>query len=297
MTPDSANLLLLHGIACTRRVWDSLLPALSRHFKVYAPDLRFHGLNRAPSGVPADASGCTMQDYASDLVARLEPARFHPTWILGHSMGARVAVATARVRPEWVEGLVLVDHPLAASPATREFRTQFRNFLETLPESFASFGEAERYLRERCPDPSSLPLFAASLRELPEGGLGWDFDAARVLETFDAIPAYPYADGLHELADRGIPVLVLRGGQSRFWTGQDWQDSRAAFARHVSVEFQEIAMAGHGLPLETPKAFLAAVSSFILRDPTSGAPGQNADPALVREEGELLDRIPSEPLK
>ena len=90
------RLTLLHGFTQTGRSFEPLLPALSEHFDVVAPDLPGHG---ARSSAPAAV------EEAVRVVAE-EGGR--GSW-LGYSMGARVALRLALDHPELVDRLILVS--------------------------------------------------------------------------------------------------------------------------------------------------------------------------------------------
>ena len=57
----------------------------------------------------AHHEGYTPLEYGRDVVETLEKQNFHPTWLIGHSMGVRTACAAAHLKPEWIQGMVLVD--------------------------------------------------------------------------------------------------------------------------------------------------------------------------------------------
>lgn len=105
---DGAPLLAIHGITSSSRAW----AALARHLpemRVIAPDLRGRGRSRELT----PSTG--MRHHAADLAALLDALDTGPVPVVGHSMGAFVAVALAAVRPDLVSSLLLVDggYPLA----------------------------------------------------------------------------------------------------------------------------------------------------------------------------------------
>jgi len=261
----SQKIVFLHGIACTHQVWAPLSAQLSKKIDVYAPDLRFHGESRpnTPNG-----EGFSIRDYALDLLETLAQSRFYPAWLVGHSMGARVAVAAASLNFEGVKGLVLVDHPLlVSSEECISFRNRFREFLKDLPLRFPSLDLAMVHLQEHCPDPSSIGILSQSYLQKTNGEMELQFDKDAILKTFDALPSFPFAESLHLLGRRKKPVLIVRGGQSPFWSAEDWEKSKQNFGAYPSFKFIEVKTAGHGLPFEKEALFLKEVLSFIREIP------------------------------
>lgn len=92
-------IVFVHGMACTHEDWKAQCEALAPLHEVLACDLPGHGRS---TGALEDAS---IAAFARE-VARILPRR---AVVVGHSMSCRVALETARVRPERIAGLVLVD--------------------------------------------------------------------------------------------------------------------------------------------------------------------------------------------
>ena len=79
-------LLLLHGTGSGSFSWRGLMPLLSAHFQVIAPDLPGHAFtSRGPEG------SLSMQDMSEGLRALLLQLNVTPSIIGGHSAGAAIA--------------------------------------------------------------------------------------------------------------------------------------------------------------------------------------------------------------
>ncbi|MET1011337.1 MAG: alpha/beta hydrolase [Actinomycetota bacterium] len=107
-SPGAQGLLLLHGLASSQRIWDLMLPRLTRMFRVVTYDARGHGLSAKP------ASGYGFDTVVADALAVLRATRLRRALMVGHSWGASVALELAAGHPRTVGGVVLVDGGLGA---------------------------------------------------------------------------------------------------------------------------------------------------------------------------------------
>jgi pimeloyl-ACP methyl ester carboxylesterase len=107
---EGPALLLIHGIGDSSVSWLELIPALARDHTVIAPDLLGHGRSDKPR---ADYSIGAYANAMRDLLTVLGLER---ATIVGHSLGAGVAMQFAYQYPERCERLVLV----AAGGISRE---------------------------------------------------------------------------------------------------------------------------------------------------------------------------------
>ena len=120
--------LLLHGLASTRRIWDLVVPGLAG-LPVVALDQRGHGESERPDG-PYD-SGTVGQD----VLTALDALGLSRVVVAGHSWGATVALHLAAVAPERVLAVVAVDGGTDAFAQLAPSREQVRALLT--PPRFA----------------------------------------------------------------------------------------------------------------------------------------------------------------
>jgi pimeloyl-ACP methyl ester carboxylesterase len=116
--------ILLHGIGMGRRYWGALTETLGQHGRVYALDLPGFGDAPEPE-TPLDMhqSG----DLIAELVERLGIAS--PV-LVGHSMGAQVAVEAAARHPELFDRAVLISPTV--NPEERGARMQALRLVQDL---------------------------------------------------------------------------------------------------------------------------------------------------------------------
>jgi pimeloyl-ACP methyl ester carboxylesterase len=97
------TIVLVHGWATDRRLWDHHVPPLADRHRVVTLDLAGHG----ESG--ADRNDWTMAAFGGDVAAVVGGASAEPVVLVGHSMGGPVVLEAARRLAGRVRGIVLVD--------------------------------------------------------------------------------------------------------------------------------------------------------------------------------------------
>ena len=109
--PDAPVVLAVHGITATHRSWPLVAAALP-HCRVVAPDLRGRGRS---AGLPSPYG---LVQHAEDLEAILDHLDIAEATVVGHSMGAFVAVTLSARVGRRARALVLADGglPLTLPP-------------------------------------------------------------------------------------------------------------------------------------------------------------------------------------
>ncbi len=97
-------LLLIHSAGMGAAQWRVIVKALADDFRCLAPNLRGYGRSAPwPSGRPAEISA----EIA--LLEKVADAAEAPLALIGHSMGAWLALELARRRPRHYDSLVLIE--------------------------------------------------------------------------------------------------------------------------------------------------------------------------------------------
>lgn len=108
--------LLLHGFPYTWFEWRHQIFALAAAgFRVFAPDIRGFG----DSDKPCEVTDYTLLHCAGDAVGLLAALGADRAFLVGHDLGAWVAAAAARLRPDLFSKLVLVSTALGPRDLTR----------------------------------------------------------------------------------------------------------------------------------------------------------------------------------
>ncbi len=112
---DGQPVLALHGWLDNAMSFARLAPLLPG-LRIVALDLAGHGLSgHRPAGV-----GYTLWDHALDVLMVADQLGWQRFALLGHSMGASVAMLTAAALPERVARLALIDGMLPLTHAAEE---------------------------------------------------------------------------------------------------------------------------------------------------------------------------------
>ncbi|MCZ8543405.1 alpha/beta hydrolase [Mesorhizobium qingshengii] len=206
-------LLLVHGFTDTSRSFSLLAPHLAGR-RLIMPDLRGHGASQA-------GKGCGVADFAGDLAGLIRHLQLDRPVIVGHSLGAMVAIALAARHKELIGGLVVMagtlkpdfarDHPLIAgvqalcdpiSPAD-PFYAWWHACLPAVPRAFLA-GLAK--------DASAMPAarWRAILEEIRLADLTGAAQAVRARTLIIAGACDPLFGKAHQqVLLRALPEAVL----------------------------------------------------------------------------------------
>jgi pimeloyl-ACP methyl ester carboxylesterase len=252
--PTAPPLVLLHGITGHARTWDRLATELAGDWRAIAVDQRGHGDSAtAPDG---DYGVGAMAD---DLEAFADSLGLGTFFLLGLSMGGRVAMAFAGARAHRLERLVVVDIGPEIHPAGL---ARVRGMMAGAPERIESEADAIEYIRRANPLYAEDELrhrVAHGLRPAPGGGLTWKYDKA-LRDMMRAGTSRDTIDLWAPLARITCPTLVVRGAQSDILSPEIAKRMIEALPDGRLVE---VAEAGHTVPGDQPEAFARAVRAFL----------------------------------
>lgn len=98
------TIVLLHGMASNMTRWSEFIEqtTLKENWDILCPDLRGHGRSFTRDGLDMDS-------WCRDLLALLDAEGCDRAVLIGHSLGAQVAVHFAARHPTRVRGLALID--------------------------------------------------------------------------------------------------------------------------------------------------------------------------------------------
>lgn len=131
--------LLLHGLASTRRIWDLVVPGLAG-LPLLALDQRGHGESDRPAG-PYDGDA-----VVADALTALDAVGLSRVVVAGHSWGAWTALRLAAAAPSRVLAVVGVDGGTLRLRDLAATREQVRELL-TPPRTALPVDQLRQHLR------------------------------------------------------------------------------------------------------------------------------------------------------
>lgn len=242
-------ILLLHGMAASVNYWHSYFPLLSKTRKVIAVDLL--GFGRSPQST----EGYSVEAHCRAIKDTLLSLNINePVTIMGHSMGALLALQYAIRYPGEISDLILISMPIYKNEAEAKIMiTKSRKILAYTyygPTSYILCTSWCYYLR-----PISKRVAPLYLPYLPR-------QVARdsVLHTFKS-----YSESLRSLVETQsveddlkklkIPAVVVYGNADETFV-LDNVHSMKQLSKNISIELMD---GSHQIPLEHPEQIMKLI--------------------------------------
>jgi N-formylmaleamate deformylase len=237
-----APLVLVPGITSPAVTWGFVAERLSREFDVYVVDVRGRGLSQ--SGPELDYSLDSLVDDLSRFIAALG---LSGVTVLGHSMGARVAIRAAARNPVGIARLVLVDPPVSG-PGRRPYPSKLEWYVDSIRQ--ATKGMNADAMRAFCPTWSEeqLALRAEWLHTCYEPAIVTAFEGFHSDDIHKDLPGLSVAAGL---------IVATRGGVI------EPADEAEIRSLNPNVQIERVPDAGHMIPWDNLEGFLGAVDRLL----------------------------------
>ncbi|WP_019544344.1 alpha/beta fold hydrolase [Streptomyces sulphureus] len=230
---DAPPLLILPGITSPAVTMDFVARRLTDLVRPLVLDVRGRGLS-------GDGEGYSLTEYATDVEAVVDGLALDRPLLLGHSMGARIAAATAVRGTVELSGTVLVDPP-TSGPGRGAYPTSREAFLGQLAEARRGT-DAEEVGR-------SWPRWPLRERALRARWLASCGEAALV----GTHEGFETEDFFHLWPDVPSPTTLLYGADSPVMPAEAVAEAARALP---TATFREIPDAGHMVFWDNPEASL-----------------------------------------
>lgn len=240
-------LVILHGFLGMSDNWKTLATQFAENgFEVHNLDLRNHGRS-----IQSDAFN--YQLMVLDVVAYCQEKSLKSIYLLGHSMGGKVAMFTATQFPDLVVKLIVAD---IGVKYYKPHHDEILNGLSAVDFSKKpSRSDVEETLRPYIPDFGTRQFLMKSLFWKEPGQLAFRFNLNAFIANKDII-----GEALLKNAVFNKPTLFLRGANSNYILDTDFVEIKQHFSL---AEVETIANAGHWLHAENPTQFYEKTMQFL----------------------------------
>ncbi len=247
LTADASGppVVLLHGFTQNARCWGPFGDALGRHHPILAVDAPGHGGSNA---VHVD-----LPTTAALLAESIHADADGAATVVGYSMGARMGLHLALLRPDLVSGLVLIG--ATAGIEDDVDRAARRTVDDGLADHLLEVG-LEAFLDEWL----AQPLFAGLAPESACRSERLANDPAGLASSLRLAGTGTQEPLWGQLGQLDMPVLVLAGAEDPKFTAIA-RRLGPTIGRNATVELIE--HAGHAVQLERPEATATAIERWL----------------------------------
>lgn len=245
-TGTGMPVILVHGFAEDGGIWDGMVPALEKQYRLIIPDLV--GSGRSTGNV----EGTTMESLADHLQLIVEKENLQNFAIIGHSMGGYVTLAYAEKYPE-KPGRFGLFHSTAFEDSAEKKIAREKNI------AFISKYGSAKYQEQAIPN-----LFSEeSKKKVPEKVSAMierysNFSPAALVAYTKAMKDRP--DRIHVLKNFKKAVLFIMGeNDTAVPIGQGLKQCSIPELSYIYIA----AHSGHLGMLEEPDFCLKAVQDFL----------------------------------
>lgn len=255
--PSPPNLcVFIHGLLGSSTNFRTIQLATAKHRPTLSLDLRNHGRS------PHTRGPCTLDDLALDVAHALESHRGGLACdILGHSLGGKVAMRLAQLRPALLRTLVVVDiAPMqydTGSEGWKSVQGVVHAASSLDPSRYQTRGDIDRALAALVPEPGVRSFVAQNLVTKEGGGYAWRLGWDSILASMGNFAAWP-APAV--VSPPSVPLQapactfnthVIRGSKSSYVKDQHIPLFHAQFPGALVHTID----AGHWVHAENPKDF------------------------------------------
>lgn len=249
-----APIVLIHCFGCSLNWWDAMMPTLTEDHRVIRIDLLGHGGSAKPK------SGYAISDQARLVAGALDRLGVQGAVVVGHSLGASVAVSLAQQASQLVDRVVIIDQAPDSSYGGLDFLSKV----------------------------TTWPVIGQALWRVKFGSLikqgykqafapGYDIESGfenpdQVVEDNKAMTFTSYTDSIsaeedftdampldERMRQAAVPLMVIFGSEDQIY---DVGPALAAYKAVPGVRTAEVQGAGHSPNVEKPEETAHLVLEF-----------------------------------
>lgn len=239
-------LVLIHGGQMDRRMWDGQFQLFSKSYRVIRYDVRGFGKSPASTNVYADEN---------DLAALLKYLSVDKAYIVGLSLGGRIAIDFALTHADMTDGIVPVAPGLSgfhfnSDPSDEDsWRAALAGDWQRVTDDWLN----NDYMKPAMQNPKIAPR----LRELA-------FENAHENLDNPLLESMPNPPAIDRLPDIKTPTLIIVGNRD---VNDIHEICGLLYARIPGAKEIVIQGSGHIVNMEQPEQFNRAVLDFLASQP------------------------------
>ncbi|TCT08212.1 3-oxoadipate enol-lactonase [Aquabacter spiritensis] len=235
-------LVLAHSLGTRLEMWDAVVPALARRFRVVRYDARGHGESVAPDAVYA------MGDLGRDLLNILDALSLDLVHLCGLSLGGMVGQWMALNAPQRLGRLVLANTTAHAGPP-RLWEARIKHIRRAGTAAVADAVIESWFTPEfRAARPEAVAPIRRMVVQTPAAGYMGTSCAMRDMDFRADLPHIR------------VPALVIVGARDRA-TPPAWGD---LIAGHIPGARRAVLDCAHMSAIEMPEAFAGLIEDFLI---------------------------------
>jgi pimeloyl-ACP methyl ester carboxylesterase len=245
---EGTPLVIIHGLFGMSDNWITIAKVFAEKFKVILPDLRNHG--NSPHSIDFNIN--VMAEDINKLFQRLG---ISSAFVIGHSLGGRIAISLALQYPEIIEKLIVVD----IAPRKYTGNKNITNLLEVMTRidfsMLKTFSQIEKKITQFIWDKKFVNLLLKNIKKTDKGYYECKLNFPVIKSNIETLMC-----PIIEKNTFKKPVMFLKGELSDFIVSEDEQEISRYFpdAKIITVK-----NAGHWVHADAPKEFIQQVNSFL----------------------------------
>ena len=240
-------LIILHGLFGMLDNWQTIAKRLADQYSVYIVDLRNHGKSPWNEGI-------SYPEMADDLLHFMQDHWIYEAYIMGHSMGGKVAMEFALQHPDYCQKLISVDMGVKKHQSRHEYIFKALNALHL--SSFSSRSEIVGQLLPKIGNEAVVQFLMKNIRRNKKNtGFELKMNLDAIVKNYDAILERISEDLIFEK-----PALFISGSESDYVLSGDHDEILSQFQ---AAAFSEVQGAGHWIHSDKSRELENQIRGFL----------------------------------
>lgn len=255
---EGETVILIHGLFGSLDNLQNLAKSLQHKYQVIMIDLPNHGLSHHQATMQYD----DLASQVTDLISELNLSSVH---CIGHSMGGKVAMATALTYPQLITSLIVVDiAPVSYEPS---HLSVFSALHAIKLEDIQNRQQALSVLLDHKIEPNTANFLLKNLIRCQSNEptlFKWKMNLDGLYQSYLNIIDWPYhQNGVLDIqlfSEYTKPTLFIKGENSDYILPSYQNEIVTQFPQ---AQFSTIPNSGHWVHAENPLLFNQQVNNFL----------------------------------